>query len=135
MSEHAPEQEPQHNIENPIHFECPECSSQVTSTFSNTLNVTYTKQPWFNHIRLVCDSGDYVGVMWYDQQEGVQECAEQFMQMPMEFCDDQQLHELRVAATGAVEPELHEFSDRKERFINNWGAFLQSSTVDITDFA
>lgn len=132
MSELSPEEN--HEIKHPFTYQCPECNTNVKSAWNNTVNVKYTKQPWFNHIRLVCDSGDYVGIMWYDQQEGVPECAEQFMSMTDDYCDDTNLHELRIAFTGATTPEVQEFSDRKERFIEHWGEFLQATVVNVTDF-
>ena len=129
--EHSPESEDP--IKRKLVFECPTCEDRVLSTFENGLSVEFTHQPWFNHVLVCCENDGFRGVFWVENEDNA-EVAKQFMSYSLPFCDDEKLKALRREELGIEEIKEVELTPRQEKFIQNWGGFLQSTGIDLSDF-
>jgi len=128
-----PDKEPKEKIQAP----CWACNHTVRSSLENTLNEVYTKQPWFSHVQLRCldEQCGAVTLLFHDQiTPGSVKVALQYPTSIYEFCENEDVVEVRGRCVGAHEPETIELSKRAEDMITRWGEFLQHITVDETDF-
>lgn len=134
MNEQAPTpEEPKEKIT----IKCWKCDHNVRSSLDNTMNLLFTKQPWFNHTQMMCMDEDCeaVTILFHDtvDDRNIAKLA-QYPVMDSEYCDDPDIQGIRRKVTGAEDLHERELSKRNADMVARWGEFLQRITVDQTDF-
>lgn len=118
-------------------YDCYGCDQKIETDLTNTFYFIYTKQPWFDHTRSICDQG-HCSLMFQDQfpdPDKFVEFASQFYYAKSDFADsDPDFIEARREGLGITDLEYKELTRTQERYVTNWGKFLGLIEVDITDF-